>query len=154
VLLFDEADALFGRRTDVKDSHDRYANIEVAYLLQRMESYQGLVVLTTNLKSAIDRAFQRRLRFTVTFPFPDASQREAIWRRIFPADTPTAGLDPRKLSQLNVAGGNIHNIALNAAFLAAESSGPVAMAHLLQAAKLEVQKIERPLSDAEVRGWA
>ena len=153
LLLFDEADALFGKRGEVKDSHDRYANIEVSYLLQRMEAYQGLAILTTNLKSALDKAFQRRLRFTVNFPFPDATQREAIWRCIFPAKTPTQGLDNRKLAQLNVAGGNIRNIALNAAFLAAESGEPVSMAHLLQAAKLEAQKVERPLSEAEIRGW-
>ena len=153
LLLFDEADALFGKRGDVKDSHDRYANIEVSYLLQRMEAYQGLAILTTNLKTALDKAFQRRLRFTVSFPFPDAAQRHAIWSRIFPADTPTQGLDPGKLSQLNVAGGNIRNIALNAAFLAAESGTPVTMSHLMQAARLEAQKIERPLSEAEIRGW-
>jgi len=122
-------------------------------LLQRMEAYQGLAILTTNMKTSVDRAFQRRLRFTVNFPFPDATQREAIWSRIFPAKTPTYGLDPNKLSQLNVAGGNIRNIALNAAFLAAESKRPVEMRHLLQAAKLEAQKIERPLSEAETRGW-
>ena len=154
LLLFDEADALFGKRGEVKDSHDRYANIEVGYLLQRMETYQGLAVLTTNLKSTMDRAFQRRLRFNVNFPFPDAAQREAIWSRVFPPGTPTVGLDPARLSQLNVTGGHIRNIALNAAFLAAETSGAVHMAHLLQAAKLEAQKIERPLSEAEVRGWA
>ena len=153
LLLFDEADALFGKRAEVKDSHDRYANIEVGYLLQRMEAYQGLAILTTNLKSSMDRAFQRRLRFTVNFPFPDVAQREAIWSRAFPAGTPTQGLDPRRLSQLNVAGGNIRNIALNAAFLAAEAGTSVAMGHLLRAAKLEAQKIERPLSEAEVRGW-
>jgi hypothetical protein len=153
LLLFDEADALFGKRAEVKDSHDRYANIEVGYLLQRMETYQGLAILTTNLKSSMDRSFQRRLRFIVNFPFPDASQREAIWSRIFPAHTPTRALEPKKLCQLNVAGGNIRNIALNAAFLAAESKGPVGMGHVLAAAKLEAQKIERPLSDAETRGW-
>jgi predicted nucleic acid-binding protein len=153
LLLFDEADALFGKRSDVKDSHDRYANIEVSYLLQRMEAYQGLAILTTNSKSALDKSFQRRLRFTVSFPFPDAPQREAIWRRIFPASTPTQGLDYARLSQLNVAGGNVRNIALNAAFLAAEARMPVQMAHLLQAAKMEAQKIERPLSEAEIRGW-
>jgi AAA+ superfamily predicted ATPase len=153
LLLFDEADALFGKRGDVKDSHDRYANIEVSYLLQRMEAYQGLAILTTNLKSSMDRAFHRRLRFTVNFPFPDAAHREAIWSRVFPARTPTLGLMPKKLSQLNVAGGNIRNIALNAAFLAAESRKPVEMGHVLQAARLEAQKIERPLSEAEIRGW-
>jgi hypothetical protein len=153
LLLFDEADALFGKRGDVKDSHDRYANIEVGYLLQRMESYAGLVILTTNLKSSLDRAFQRRLRFTVTFPFPDAAQREAIWGKVFPSATPTNGLDLKKLSQLNVAGGSIRNIALNAAFLAANGGAPVAMSHLVEAAGLEAHKIERPLAEAEIRGW-
>ena len=153
LLLFDEADALFGKRGDVKDSHDRYANIEVGYLLQRMETYQGLAILTTNLKAALDKAFQRRLRFTVNFPFPDAAQREAIWSRVFPAATPTQGLDAKKLAQLNVPGGNIRNIALNAAFLAAQAGKPVDMSHLAEAAGLEAQKIERPLSGAEVRGW-
>jgi hypothetical protein len=153
LLLFDEADALFGKRSEVRDSHDRYANIEVGYLLQRMEAYQGLAILTTNLKSSMDPAFQRRLRFTVNFPFPDAAQREAIWSKVFPEATPTHGLDYKKLAQLNVAGGNIRNIALNAAFLAAQSGTPVAMKNLVDAAKLEAQKIERPLSDAEIRGW-
>lgn len=153
LLLFDEADALFGKRSDVKDSHDRYANIEVSYLLQRMEGYQGLAILTSNLKTAIDKAFQRRLRFLIDFPFPDASLREEIWRRAFPSRTPVGRLDHRKLAQLNVAGGNIRNIALNAAFLAADDGRCVEMRHLLHAARLETQKIERPLSDAEVRGW-
>ena len=153
LLLFDEADALFGKRGEVNDSHDRYANIEVGYLLQRMETYQGLAILTTNLKGSLDRAFQRRLRFCVNFSFPDAKQRLAIWSRVFPATTPTRALDLKKLAQLNVAGGNIRNIALNAAFLAAESGGPVQMMHVLQAARLEAQKIERPLSEAEIRGW-
>jgi ATP-dependent 26S proteasome regulatory subunit len=109
--------------------------------------------LTTNLKSALDKAFQRRLRFTVNFPFPDTSKREAIWRLIFPARTPTQDLNYPKLAQLNMAGGNIRNIALNAAFLAAESKTPVRMNHMLQAARLEAQKIERPLSEAEIKGW-
>jgi SpoVK/Ycf46/Vps4 family AAA+-type ATPase len=154
ILFFDEADALFGKRGDVKDSHDRYANIEVSYLLQRMEAYRGLAILTTNLKTSMDKAFQRRLRFIVNFPFPDTSQREAIWRRVFPHDTPTRDLLPQRLSQLNVAGGNIRNIALNAAFLAAAANQPVGMGHLLEAARIEAQKLERPLSDAEIRGWA
>jgi hypothetical protein len=154
LLLFDEADALFGKRGEVRDSHDRYANIEVGYLLQRMESYQGLVILTTNLKSSLDRAFQRRLRYTVTFPFPDATQREAIWSRVFPGATPTSGLNLKKLSQLNMAGGNIRNIALNAAFLAADVDTAVEMKHLMEAARLEAHKIERPLAEAEIRGWA
>jgi SpoVK/Ycf46/Vps4 family AAA+-type ATPase len=153
LLLFDEADALFGKRGEVKDSHDRYANIDVSYLLQRMEAYQGLSILTTNMKTAVDRSFQRRLRFTVNFPFPDTAQREAIWSRVFPPETPTHELDFRKLAQLNVAGGNIRNIALNAAFMAAESKTPVVMAHILNAARFEAQKIDRALSEAEIRGW-
>jgi SpoVK/Ycf46/Vps4 family AAA+-type ATPase len=119
-----------------------------------MEAFQGLAVLTTNLKSSIDKSFQRRLRFIVNFPFPDASQREAIWSRIFPSQTPTEGLEPKKLSQLNVAGGNIRNIALNAAFLAADAGKPVQMGHVLQSARSETQKMERPLSESEIRGWA
>jgi len=153
LLLFDEADALFGRRSEVHDSHDRYANIEIGYLLQRIEAYQGLAILTTNLKSSMDPSFQRRLRFTVNFPFPDEAQREAIWRKVFPAATPTERLDPKRLAQLNVTGGNIRNIALNAAFLAAEAGTPVRMTNLVEAARHEAQKIERPLSDAEIRGW-
>jgi hypothetical protein len=153
VLLFDEADALFGKRSEVKDSHDRYANIEVSYLLQRMEAYRGLAILTSNQKAALDPAFQRRLRFVVHFPFPDAPQREAIWRGIFPAATPTRGLDPAKLARLHVAGGSIRNIALNAAFCAAEAGEAVGMAHLLRAAHAEAAKRERALTDGETRGW-
>src|SRR5277367_2287476 len=107
ILFFDEADALFGKRSEVKDSHDRYANIEVNYLLQRMESYRGLAILTTNMKSALDTAFLRRLRFVVQFPFPDVAQRAAIWRRVFAKGVPTEGLDADKLARINVAGGNI-----------------------------------------------
>jgi AAA+ superfamily predicted ATPase len=154
ILLFDEADALFGKRSEVKDSHDRYANIEVSYLLQRMEAYRGLAILTTNMKAALDTAFQRRLRFVIQFPFPDAAQRAAIWRSIFPTATPVERLDYAKLARLNVSGGSIRNIALNAAFLAAQSQEPVGMAHLLQAAHSEAGKRERPLSDAETKGWA
>ena len=153
MLLFDEADALFGKRAEVKDSHDRYANIEVGFLLQRMESFQGLAILTTNLKSSLDKAFQRRLRFSVDFPFPDAAQREAIWSKTFPNATPTRDLEHARLSHLNMTGGNIRNIALNAAFLAAGSNDSVAMPHLLEAAQLEATKIERPLAEMETRGW-
>ena len=153
VLLFDEADALFGKRSEVKDSHDRYANIEVGYLLQRVETYRGLAVLTTNMRMSLDKSFQRRLRFIVQFPFPGAQQREAIWRRAFPSAAPTEGLNYRKLAQAHLAGGNIRNIALNAAFLAAEEGTPVRMGHLLDSGRSEARKIERPLSDAETRGW-
>jgi len=153
ILFFDEADALFGKRSEVKDSHDRYANIEVSYLLQRMESYRGLAILTTNMKNALDTAFLRRIRFIVQFPFPDAEQRAEIWRRIFPTDTPTEGLDVDKLARLNVAGGNIRNIALNAAFLAADAGEPVLMTHLLRAARGEYTKLEKPLTEVDIRGW-
>jgi hypothetical protein len=153
ILLFDEADALFGKRSEVKDSHDRHANIEVSYLLQRMEAYRGLAILTTNLKGSIDQAFLRRIRFMVQFPFPDISQREEIWQRIFPKQTPIGALNFKKLAKLNVAGGNIRNIALNAAFLAADAGESVQMKHILQAAKNEYVKMERPLTDVEVKGW-
>ena len=153
VLLFDEADALFGKRSDVKDSHDRHANIEVSYLLQRMESYQGLAILTTNLKGALDSAFMRRIRFVVQFTFPDVSQRMEIWRRIFPADTPTQDLSVERLARLQVAGGNIRNIALNAAFLAADADEPLMMKHLLIAARSEYSKLEKALTDQEIKGW-
>ena len=153
VLLFDEADALFGKRSEVKDSHDRYANIEVSYLLQRMEAYRGLAILTTNMRSALDTAFLRRIRFIVHFPFPDAALRAEIWRRIFPPDTPTQDLDAERLAQLNLAGGNIYNIALQAAFLAAEADEPVRMVHLRRAAQTEYTKLDKTLGEAEIRGW-
>ncbi|HBE21750.1 MAG TPA: ATPase [Cyanobacteria bacterium UBA11149] len=153
ILLFDEADALFGKRSEVRDSHDRYANIEVGYLLQRMEEYRGLAILTTNLRGSIDQAFTRRIRFVMQFPFPDAPQRAEIWRRVFPKKTPTLGLDFKKLSRLNVAGGNIKNIAMNAAFLAADSGENVQMKHILQATKSEYLKIEKILTDVEIKGW-
>jgi hypothetical protein len=153
ILLFDEADALFGKRSEVKDSHDRHANIEISYLLQRMESYPGLAIMTTNLKSSIDTAFQRRIRFAVQFPFPDATQRAEIWRRVYPANTPTHDLDAKKLAQLSVAGGNIRNIALNAAFLAADAGEPVQMKHILRAARTEYAKIDKLLTEAEIGGW-
>jgi hypothetical protein len=153
ILLFDEADALFGKRSEVKDSHDRHANIEVSYLLQRMEAYRGLAILTTNLKDALDQAFLRRIRFIVQFPFPDGQERAEIWRNIFPAATPTEGLEVEKLAQLNMAGGNIRNIAMNAAFLAAEAKEAVQMGHVLQAAKREYAKLEKSLTDGEIRGW-
>jgi hypothetical protein len=153
VLLFDEADALFGKRSEVKDSHDRYANIEVSYLLQRMESYRGLAILTTNMKTALDDAFLRRLRFIVQFPFPDAAHRGEIWRRIYPRATPVGALDVSRLARLNVAGGLIRNIAMHAAFFAAAAEEPVSMTHLLRAARCEYAKQERPLTDTEVAGW-
>jgi ATP-dependent 26S proteasome regulatory subunit len=118
-----------------------------------MEAYRGLAILTTNLKAALDTAFQRRLRFVIQFPFPDAALRERIWRGAFPSNMPLAQINHAKLAQLNVAGGNIRNIALNAAFLAAEGNARVGMGHLLQAARSEAAKRERPFSEAETRGW-
>ncbi|HTB87038.1 MAG TPA: ATP-binding protein [Steroidobacteraceae bacterium] len=153
VLFFDEADALFGKRSDVKDSHDRYANIEVSYLLQRMEAYRGLAILTTNMQGLIDTAFLRRLRFIVKFPFPDADQRTAIWRRAFPATMPVENVQPERLAQLNVSGGSIRNIALHASFYAADSGEPVQMKHLLRAAHLECAKLDKGISPQETHGW-
>ncbi|WP_218082118.1 ATP-binding protein [Anthocerotibacter panamensis] len=153
ILLFDEADALFGKRSEVKDSHDRHANIEVSYLLQRMEAYQGLAILTTNLKDNLDTAFMRRIRFTVRYPFPDFQQRAKIWEWVFPKAVPTEGLEVEKLARLNVTGGSIRNIALNAAFLAAQAREQVGMKHLLRAARTEYSKTEKMLSDTEVKGW-
>jgi ATPase family associated with various cellular activities (AAA) len=153
VLLFDEADALFGKRSEVKDSHDRYANIEVSYLLQRMEAYHGLAILTTNMKDALDPAFLRRIRFVVRFPFPDAHHRLEIWRRSFPPQTPTRDLKFDLLAKLTVTGGSIRNISLHAAFLAAEVREPVSMSHLYAAARGECEKLDRPFTAAEVGGW-
>ncbi|MCB1314074.1 MAG: ATP-binding protein [Sedimentitalea sp.] len=150
ILLFDEADALFGKRSEVKDSHDRYANVEVSYLLQRMESYRGLAILTTNQKAAVDQAFLRRLRYVVTFAFPDAEARARIWAGIFPPETPVEGLDPARLSRLNLTGGSIRSIALNAAFLAAGAGEPVRMAHLARAAQREYAKLEKPFTGSEM----
>jgi SpoVK/Ycf46/Vps4 family AAA+-type ATPase len=151
ILFFDEADALFGKRSEVKDSHDRYANIEINYLLQRMEAYRGLAILATNMKSALDPAFMRRLRFIVTFPFPGPAQRKSIWQSVFPDDLPRETLDYDRLSRLHATGGNIHSIALNAAFLAAKAGSPVTMPLVLEAARAEFRKLERPVNEADFR---
>jgi len=153
ILFFDEADALFGKRSEVHDSHDRYANIEVGYLLQRMESYRGLAILATNMKHSIDNAFVRRIRFIVNFPFPDEKNRAEIWSRVFPKSTPVDKLNMENLSKLSIAGGNIRNIALNASFLAANQGVPVNMEHLKRAAKVEYAKMERSLTSNELGGW-
>jgi SpoVK/Ycf46/Vps4 family AAA+-type ATPase len=143
VLLFDEADALFGKRSEVKDSHDRYANIEVAYLLQRVESYRGLAILTTNMKSALDRAFLRRIRFLVQFPFPDDSARKEIWRRQFPSTAPLDRVDFAALARLQLSGGNIRSVVLNAAFHAAARGESIGQEALMLAARSELAKLER-----------
>jgi hypothetical protein len=153
LLFFDEADALFGKRSEVKDSHDRYANIEVNYLLQRMEAYRGLAILATNMKTAMDQAFLRRLRFIVSFPFPDRDQRRAIWERVFPTATPVNGIDYDRLARLPATGGMVHNIALNAAFMAAQRDQAVTMPLILEAARTEFRKLEQPIPDSEF-AWA
>ncbi|MEU5084537.1 MULTISPECIES: ATP-binding protein [Streptomyces] len=153
LLLFDEADALFGKRSEVKDSHDRYANLEVSYLLMRMEAYRGLAILTTNMKQALDTAFLRRIRFVVDFPFPAEHERAEIWRRVLPPQAPLKDIDPELLARLTVAGGSIRNIALSGAFLAAEEGDRLRMRHMLAAARTEYLKLERSLTPAEVRGW-
>jgi len=150
ILLFDEADALFGKRSEVKDSHDRYGNIEVSYLLQRMEAYRGLAILTTNMKNALDKAFLRRIRFIVQFPFPGLAQRAEIWSKVFPVDTPLSGLDLEKLARLSIPGGNIRNIALNAAFIAADENIPVGMSHIMRAARTEYNKLEKAMNSMEL----
>jgi len=152
ILFFDEADALFGKRSEVKDSHDRYANIEINYLLQRMESYRGLAILATNMKSALDKAFMRRLRFIVDFPFPGIEERKEIWRKVFPSDTPVDNaFDYQRLAALNMTGGSIQNVALNAAFLAAQEGGRVTMPLVLNAARTEFKKLERPAKESDFR---
>jgi hypothetical protein len=148
VLLFDEADALFGKRSEVKDSHDRYANIEIAYLLQRVEAFRGLAILTTNMKSAVDRAFLRRIRFVVHFPFPDATARKQIWHRQFPPRAPLGDVDFGALARLNLAGGNINSIAINAAFSAADADAPIDNTVLLAAVRAEFAKLERSFNGA------
>lgn len=159
ILFFDEADALFGKRSEVKDSHDRYANIEVNYLLQRIESYRGLAILATNMRSALDGAFLRRLRFIVNFPFPSVADRRRLWEKVFPVSDPVRGLggvpvenlDHARLARLSLTGGHIHNVALNASFLAAQAGSVVTMPLVLQAARAEFQKLNRPINEAEFR---
>ena len=154
LLLFDEADALFGRRSEVRDSHDRYANIEVNYLLQRMEDYRGVAILTTNQRQAVDHGFLRRLRFVVSFPFPSPRERALLWRRAFPAQTPVDDLDLSRLTRLAATGGMIRNIALNSAFCAAGRQAPVTTALVLEMARVEFRKFQLPVSDADFRATA
>jgi hypothetical protein len=152
ILFFDEADALFGKRSEVKDSHDRYANIEINYLLQRMEAYTGLAILATNMKGSLDPAFTRRLRFMVDFPFPGPQERERIWRRAFVARVRADRLDFARLARLTLTGGSIHNVAVNATFEAAATpEGTLTMAAVLRAARLEYLKLGLPLNDADFR---
>ncbi|QTF92391.1 ATP-binding protein [Halomonas sp. BM-2019] len=151
ILFFDEADALFGKRSEVRDSHDRYANIETSYLLQRIESFRGLAILSTNMRGALDNAFLRRLRFVINFPYPGPVQRRAIWRRAWPEGVPREGLDYDRLAKLNLSGGNIATVALNATFIAAEEGASVTMPRVLAAARAEYEKLERPIHEADFR---
>ena len=149
ILFFDEADALFGKRSEVRDAHDRYANIEVGYLLQKMEEYEGISILTTNLRQNLDEAFVRRLAFTIHFPSPDEASRRRIWAGIWPSQMPLSeDMDFDFLArQFKLSGGNIKNIALAAAFLAAETGDAVTMAHILQGTKREYQKMGKVWDD-------
>jgi hypothetical protein len=154
ILFFDEADALFGKRSEVHDSHDRYANIEISYLLQKMEQYDGIALLATNLRQNLDEAFVRRLAFMIHFPFPEPDSRHRIWQGIWPDETPLGDdLDLEFLaSQFKLSGGNIKNIALSASFLASADGGVVRMEHLFQATQREYQKMGRSLSEGELYG--
>jgi SpoVK/Ycf46/Vps4 family AAA+-type ATPase len=143
VLLFDEADALFGKRSQVKDSHDRYANVEVGYLLQRLESFAGLAILTTNARSALDQAFTRRISVIVDFSYPDRDARLQIWQRCLPEAVPRAELDLARLAEADLAGGGIAAAALQAAYLAADAGAPLGMEHLGQAVRWELAKSGR-----------
>jgi SpoVK/Ycf46/Vps4 family AAA+-type ATPase len=150
ILFFDEADALFGKRSEVKDSHDRYANIEINYLLQKMEEHEGIVILATNFKKNMDEAFLRRLHFTIEFPLPDEMYREIIWRNIFPEETPVEkSLDFKFLASFKITGGNIKNIALSAAFLAVGDSHIITMEHIIRAVKREFQKMGKICTQGE-----
>ncbi|MFO7684163.1 MAG: AAA family ATPase [Chloroflexota bacterium] len=152
ILFFDEADALFGKRSEVRDSHDRYANIEISYLLQKMEEYPGLTILATNLRQNLDDAFVRRLAFMVHFPFPDETSRQQIWQGVWPRQTPLhAEVDLDLFARrFKLSGGSIKNMALAAAFLAADEDSPVTMTHLYQAARREYQKMGKAISLSEI----
>ena len=155
ILFFDEADALLGKRSDVKDAHDRYANTETAYLLQKMEEYPGITILATNLRQNMDVAFTRRMRFIVDFPFPEDEDRLRIWQSVWPEEVPLAeDVDlPALARQFRLSGGSIRNVALSAAFLAAEQSQPVCMHHLMRATRRELQKMGRLVSEEDNRRY-
>ena len=156
ILFFDEADALFGKRSEVRDAHDRYANIEIAYLLQKMDEYEGVVILATNLRKNMDDAFVRRVHFTVEFPFPAAEDRRRIWEKIWPAETPRSPeLDLSIMAgRFELAGGSIRNIAVAAAFLAANDGQGIEMGHLLHATQREYQKMGKVVVDGEFGEYA
>ena len=151
ILFFDEADALFGKRSEVRDSHDRYANVEISYLLQRMEAYDGVTILATNLRANLDEAFTRRLQFAVDFPFPEEEDRLRIWQSLFPPLVPRADLDLALLAgRYKLAGGNIRNIIVSAAYFASANGGVVAMEHLLHGTRRELQKMGRLVNEKDM----
>lgn len=147
ILFFDEADAIFGKRSEVKDAHDRYANIETSYLLQKVEEYEGMSILATNFKDNIDAAFTRRIQHMVEFPFPDAAHRKMIWEKLFPKEAPLdEDVDFEFLAnRFELSGGSIKNVVLSSAFLAAQEKGPIQMKHLVRALKYELHKTGRVL---------
>jgi SpoVK/Ycf46/Vps4 family AAA+-type ATPase len=149
ILFFDETDALFGQRTEVKDSRDRYTNLDVTYLLRRVEEFAGLAILSTNLKQALDPAFVRRLRYVVDFPLPGQQERRQIWQRVLPVDAATRDLDYDRLARPELPGGSIHSIAVEAALRAAAAGTPVTMSLILEAAGTEFLKRLRPTADVD-----
>ncbi|MEJ2568848.1 MAG: AAA family ATPase, partial [candidate division WOR-3 bacterium] len=151
IVFFDEADAIFGKRSEVKDAHDRYANIEVSYLLQKMEEYEGVVILATNFRKNMDDAFVRRIHFTIEFPFPDEKNRLGIWKGVFPSNAPTEeDIDYKFLAKkFKISGGNIKNIAVCSAFLAAEDSKKINMKHIVRAIKREFLKMGKLTTEAD-----
>lgn len=150
ILFFDEADALFGKRSEIKDSHERYSNIKINYLLQKMEEYKGLCILATNLRNALDRAFLRCIRFVIDFPIPDADQRKAIWKKCFEPKIPNINVDFKFLAkQFKISGGDIRNITVNATFLAAADNTKVEMKHIITSLKQEFIKIGKPCLESE-----
>ena len=148
VLFFDEAEALFGKRSEVKDAHDRYANIEIAYLLQKIEQFDGLAILATNLKQNLDEAFTRRLTFCVNFAFPEEAERLRLWQTLWPAAASRAAdVDFAALArEYRVSGGNIRNIVIASAYLAAADGDTVTRAHVLHATRREFQKLGKTLA--------
>jgi hypothetical protein len=151
-IVIDEADALFGKRSEVKDAHDRYANIEVAYLLQRMEAYEGLAILTTNLRQNLDAAFLRRLRFIIDFPRPDMAAREEIWRRCLPEEAHTLDDAAFRLlaRKIELTGGHVRQITLRAAFVAAASGSKIGLNHVAHACRAEYAKLGLPPVEVEL----
>jgi SpoVK/Ycf46/Vps4 family AAA+-type ATPase len=147
ILFFDEADSLFGKRSEVKDSKDRYANMEISYILQRVEQFNGVAILATNLRENMDSAFIRRMKYVIEFPMPNKDMREQIWKNSFSENVPTGNIDYEFLSEkFELSGGNIKNIILTATFLAAGKNEAVGMIHILEAVKNEYYKYNKEMT--------